>query len=783
MTATLPWRAVLIIVGSVFLGELIVMLVVIGADATRPLFGLLDALFVSILSFVLLRQFVLQPMVQSNERLQVEVTEHRRTAKELHIQTAALQAAANGVMITDQTGKILWVNPAFVAMTGYTLADIKGETPAFLTSGYHDTAFYDDLWQTILAGNVWQGETTNQRKDGTLYIEEQTITPVRDDTGQLTHFIAIKTDCTERKQAEVQLAQRNQQLLALSQEERRHRQFAEALALATRSLNSSLMLEEVLDRILEQTQAIVPCHAVVVMLLRGNWVDVARHRHATGATIELVHGFPLDLFPGLRSMATSRTPRLIVDTMAEPAWPPIPGLEWVRSLGVAPLVEYDRVTGFLAVVNEQGAFFNEETIECVVAFAAQAAVALQNARLYTAELDARRTAETLSAASLDLTRTLELQAVLESLLGHLGQLIAYDGAHIALRTDERQLTVRATTGDDPWAAPEPERPPATLDMVDDAVLQTLFQERQGLILSDPQLEGGSAYFAGLAAMRSWLGVPIVVGDQAVGLCAMTKRVAGFFHAEQMRLAEVMAAQASVTIQNAALFQQVQTSNEQLQLLSHRLVQVQENERRAIARELHDQSSQVLTSLKIGLRQLERTANNPTTLRSSIARLCDTTESVLEDLHRLAMDLRPATLDHLGLVVTLTDYVENFNQQHEVQSRFEAVGFDPQVRLAADMETALFRIVQEALTNVVRHARATRVDLLLNLFADRVRLTIEDDGIGFDPLSSARPSQMGLLGMRERCEMLGGRFNIERAPGFGTTLVVELPRHNRSPDHP
>jgi PAS domain S-box-containing protein len=528
MTESLPWRVVLIIMGSVFLGELTVMVVVIWADAVRPVFGLLDALFVSTLSFFLLRHFVLHPLAQSNARLQVEVTEHRRTAQELRIQTAALHAAANGVMITDRSGQILWVNPAFVTMSGYTLAEILGRTPNFLTSGRHDNAFYAQLWQTILAGNVWQGETTNRRKDGTLYIEEQTITPVRDDTGQITHFIAIKTDCTERKQAEVQLAERTQQLLALSQQERRQRQFAEALALAARSLNASLVLEEVLDRILEQTQSIVPCRAVVVMLLRGNWVDVARHRDATGATVELTHGFPLDLFPGLRAMALSRTPRLIADTRTEPAWTSIPGLEWVRSLGVAPLVEYDRVTGFLAVVSEQGLFFNEETISCIVAFATQAAVALQNARLYTAELDARRTAETLSMASLDLTRTLELQAVLESLLGHLGQVIPYDGAHIALQTDEQQLAIKATTGDDPWAAPEQERPPVALDMADDAVLDTLFQERQGLILSDPQFESDSAYFAGLGAMRSWLGVPIIVGDQAVGLCAMTKHEAGFF---------------------------------------------------------------------------------------------------------------------------------------------------------------------------------------------------------------------------------------------------------------
>jgi hypothetical protein len=125
-------------------------------------------------------------------------------------------------------------------------------------------------------------------------------------------------DCTERKQAALQLAQRNQQLLALSQEEHRQRQFAEALVTAAQSLNASLVLEEVLDRILEQTQSIVPCRAVVVMQVRGQWVEVARHRDATGTAHTLQHGFPLDLFPELRVMATLRTPRLLADTVAAP---------------------------------------------------------------------------------------------------------------------------------------------------------------------------------------------------------------------------------------------------------------------------------------------------------------------------------------------------------------------------------------------------------------------------------------------------------------------------------
>ncbi len=421
MPAATPWRAMLIIVTSIFFGEMIVMVVLDWANATHPIFGLIDALFVAILSFVLLQRFVLRPMMQSHARLSAEVAEHNLTANDLRIQTAALQAAAHGVMITDCTGRILWVNPAFVALTGYTLAEAFGQTPRFLNSGQHDAAFYGDLWQTALAGQVWRGEIVNRRKDGILYTEEQTITPLFDDAGRITHFIAMMADCSERKLAEIELEQRNQRLFELTQEEHRQRRFAEALAMAARSLNASLVLEEVLDRILEQTQSIIPCRTVVVMMLRGDWVDIARHRDATGAANAMTQGFHLDQFPTLRAMTRLRSAQLVVDTETDPDWIGVPGQEWIRSLGIAPLVEDNRVTGFLAVVSEQPEFFDQEAVDWLVAFAAQAALALQNARLYHAEMYARHTAQTLSAASVELTRSLHLPDVLDSLLRHLCQ--------------------------------------------------------------------------------------------------------------------------------------------------------------------------------------------------------------------------------------------------------------------------------------------------------------------------------------------------------------------------
>ncbi len=135
----------------------------------------------------------------------MDITEERRIRERMRLQTAALKATANAVVITDANGNIQWVNPAFTHLTGYTAEEVIGQNPRILKSGRHDEAFYKNLWETILAGRVWHGEIVNRRKDGTIYTEEMTITPVKGPEGDILHFIAIKQDVTSRKEMEERL--------------------------------------------------------------------------------------------------------------------------------------------------------------------------------------------------------------------------------------------------------------------------------------------------------------------------------------------------------------------------------------------------------------------------------------------------------------------------------------------------------------------------------------------------------------------------------------------------
>ncbi len=276
--------------------------------------------------------------------------------------------------------------------------------------------------------------------------------------------------------------------------------------------------------------------------------------------------------------------------------------------------------------------------------------------------------------------------------------------------------------------------------------------------------------------ENWLGVPLFFAENTLGIFWVIKTESHFFTEEHARLAEALVSQASVAIQNAWLFDQVRAGHERLQSLSRRLVEVQESERRYIARELHDQTSQALTALKFGLHHLEQDFQHPEALLAHLAEMKQLTDEVLEDLHRLAMDLRPASLDHLGLVTALEQLVRTIGDRYHLSMHFKAVGISELDRLPNDVETTLYRIVQEALTNVIRHAKASNVDVILELQDGKALAIIEDDGVGFD-IQDIQHGHLGLLGMEERAQMAGGGLQIESKAGGGTTIVAEVPYDN------
>jgi signal transduction histidine kinase len=277
----------------------------------------------------------------------------------------------------------------------------------------------------------------------------------------------------------------------------------------------------------------------------------------------------------------------------------------------------------------------------------------------------------------------------------------------------------------------------------------------------------------LSSFRTYATFPLIFSSQLIGTLRLVSRKKDFFSSDNQLLFQAYANLAAAAIQNTLLFEEVRRSNKQLHGLSQRLMRAQEEERLHLSRELHDESGQLLTALTVQLGLLDRNLDRSADMRAKIEELKNTANEIQENLHRLAVNLRPASLDHIGLVMTLRQYITEFNRQYDFSVDFETVGTED-TRLPSDIETTIFRIVQETLTNVILHAQAKHVDILLSLRNQHVILVVEDDGIGFTPISLNAEDHLGLFGMRERVEMLGGKFMLESAPGEGTTIKAEIP---------
>lgn len=213
----------------------------------------------------------------------------------------------------------------------------------------------------------------------------------------------------------------------------------------------------------------------------------------------------------------------------------------------------------------------------------------------------------------------------------------------------------------------------------------------------------------------------------------------------------------------------------LQLLDELMV-AQEEERKRIARELHDETSQALTSIMVGLKLLEQAQTLEETRRQTVE-LRLVAARVLEEVHRLALELRPSLLDDLGLAHALQKYGEDFGNKTGLDVDYQILAPGKR-RFSPQMEIAIYRIVQEALTNIARHAHARHVSIVLSVQPVIARVIVEDDGCGFDVAQAVRGSgregKLGLFGMQERAALLGGELTIESSPETGTTLILEIP---------
>jgi two-component system, NarL family, sensor histidine kinase DevS len=437
----------------------------------------------------------------------------------------------------------------------------------------------------------------------------------------------------------------------------------------------------------------------------------------------------------------------------------------MRSFLGVPIVLRGVAYGNLYLTEKAGgADFTAADEELTQLLAAQAAVAIENARLYESSTRWLRQLETLNEIGNALASEVELEPLLSLVAKRMQELVEARIALIALPEGDGGLAVAAAAGGDHLVGMRLETGSTKIGRV----LERGGIERVDAVVDDPEVDQRVARELGIT---SAMYLPLTVRGKPLGVVAVHDRLRpeARFAEDDIRLAESLVARAAIAVDLSE-----RVSRDALR----RVVDAEELERARLARELHDETGQALTSILLGLKHLDDVIETDVA-RDATAALRELVVTTLQDVRRLAVELRPSALDDFGLVAAIERLAGTVAEQSELVVDLEARLGDQ--RLPAEAETALYRIVQEALTNVVKHASARRVSITLVRKEGFAVVVVEDDGQGFER-EATRAGSLGFVGMRERVELVGGRLTVESAPGAGTTIVAEVPVTRTPPEH-
>ncbi len=488
--------------------------------------------------------------------INTDITEQKAFELQLNLLYTSVVNIAESITITNTDGIIEWINPAFTKMTGYSMDEVLGKAHSFLKSNEMSDDFYRELWKTIKAGKTWQGEIINKKKNGQLYVEEQTITPVSAWGKKITHYISFRRDITEKKKAE----------RLIMESEKKYRSLME---------NS---------------------------------------------------------FDGIALIQSDGRIKMWNTKFAE----------------------------LLGYTNEDIAKLNKEE----------------------------------------------------------GEAAGYSN----------------------WVVDE---------NISDYVGKTLQYE------SKIMTKGGK-YFDAEVSMR--------VIDKSLVMWVIKDIT-------ERKLSEIL--------QQKLLDKLVEAQNV-LRALSRRQLEIQETERRQIARELHDEIGQSLTALKIDILNVSQMVKSEK-IKKQLGQIISLVDDTLKNVRELSLDLRPSMLDVLGLVPAVRWYIDRQTQRSGISGR--VVSESMEETLSNEVEINGFRIIQEAVTNIIKHSHAKKFSVEIFVKSAKLHLVIRDDGLGFDVVKAQekakRGQSVGVLGMKERAELVGGWLDIFSSPKKGTKITAILPTANKT----
>ena len=574
--------------------------------------------------------------------------------------------------------------------------------------------------------------------EGVVTYWDMVLAPLFGD-GEVSGILNVTVDATERVLAQQDLEQRV---------EERTRELS-ILLKVSHNVTSTLELEPLLGLILNQLKAVVDYSGASILIREGQDLAILAHRGPIPQEEALQLRFPLEDARVNREVIRRREPIVIPDvrgdTLLARAFREAAGgrLEtsfgYVRSWLGVPLTVKDRVIGMLSLDHGEPDYYSPRQAELALAFANQAAAAIENARLHQAEQNRQRELQTLLDVAAAASSSLELDEMLSAALDRLVSLVQASRVGVML--------LNSQSGE---LEPRMLRPPQVISPEDlaeiTAACGAVLDSGQPLYIAPDKARG----FIEPGAI-----LPLRARGQRLGVLAIIGAPGKMFGEQQRALFESIADQLSMAVENARLYEQA----EQAAVAA---------ERSRLARDLHDAVTQTLFSSSLIAEVLPRIwERNPDEGRRRLDELRELTRGALAEMRTLLLELRPSALEEAEVGDLLRQLAESITGRARVPVALEVEG---ECELEAKVKVALYRIAQEALNNVAKHARATQATVRFRCQAGQAELCIRDDGLGFDPQSVA-PSSLGLGIMRGRAEAIGATLTIDSQPGEGTQVEV------------
>ena len=663
------------------------------------------------------------------------------------------ESVSDALFITDlDTGELIDFNPAASRMHGYTDEEFRQlEVGAFVhpDSGH----MFEEYMQTVRAGGVFRSRALDMRKDGSAFPIEVLGTAFV--YRGKPHALGVVRDITEEMEAlqllEKRVLQRTKELQTLLD--------------ISRNVASTLDLKALLSLVLEQIKTVVNYSDLTAWMLNkdGEFFAIAAQGLVSVGNVRRWKQ-PVS-HQEVVNMAELQAPVIIPDVQADTpqaqVWreaaeeilgevPKVAG-SW---MGI-PLIVKNRVIGVLTFNHRQRNYYTPHHAQLAFALASHAAVAIENARLFQTVQRGADRFRAINEMGQRIASILDIDELLSQTAHLIRDTFDFYHVHIGLIDGERVVLLPSAGV---WEG-EPDCSYCAslrLWIGQESICSRVASTGEPLVVADISQE--PHYLHPKEATGSGAVIPLKVKGQVIGLLDVESRQVNAFDESDVVVLQSLANQVAVAIENARLYEQAQ-----------HVAALQE--RQKLARELHDSVSQALYGLALGVSTARALLDkDPARAVEPLEYCMSLAEAGLTEMRALIFELRPESLENEGLVAALTKQAAAIQARHNLRV---STGFCPEPAIPLPAKEALYRIVQEAMNNTVKHARASELQLTMQCDDRVLSLEVQDNGAGFDPHGDF-PGHLGLKSMHERAERVGGGFEVESAPGRGTRIRAWVP---------